>query len=208
MITWHVHRHRAGNRKLRMALAAGTVAVLGIVGIAVLTRQPAPSQWQPAVAPTDLLAGADEQLSGPPTWLRIPKIGVDAPLGPLHMDAHGELQAPTDYALPGWYEEGTTPGEVGPAVIAGHLDSQEGKAIFYHLEKLRPDDLILVQRDGKWLTFEVVSTGTFAKNKFPTAEVYGPTPDAQLRVITCGGSFDPVRRSYRDNVVVFAVAAG
>jgi hypothetical protein len=73
---------------------------------------------------------------------------------------------------------------------------------------LRPDDLILVQRDGKWLTFEVVSTEKFAKNKFPTAEVYGPTPDAQLRVITCGGSFDPVRRSYRDNVVVFAVAAG
>ncbi len=208
MITWRVRRHRAGRRGLRIAFAAGTVALVGAVATVMLVREPQHPHWQVGMPPAELLANAGDQLTGPPTWLRIPKIGVDAPLGPLHMDEFGELQAPTDYALPGWYEEGTTPGEVGPAVIAGHLDSEEGKAIFYYLEKLRPKDLILVQRDGKWLTFEVVSTGRYAKNKFPTAQVYGPTPDAQLRVITCGGSFDPARRSYRDNVVVFAVAAG
>jgi sortase (surface protein transpeptidase) len=208
VITWQVRRHRAGRRGLRIALATLTVVALGAVAATVLLREPGPASWRLGVPPSAQLAGAAEDLTGPPTRLRIPAIGIDAALGPLHMDETGELQAPADYAQPGWYEEGTVPGETGPAVIAGHLDSQKGQAIFYRLSELRPDDLILVQRDGKWITFEVVSTGRFAKNRFPTAEVYGPTPDAQLRVITCGGNFDPVRRSYRDNVVVFAVVAG
>ncbi len=207
MTTWHVRRHRAVRRGLRIALAAATVTAVGIAAL-VLTRDPQRAHWELGLPPQAQLASAGEQLTGPPTRVRIPALGIDAPLGPLHMDATGELQAPADYALPGWYEEGTIPGETGPAVIAGHLDSQKGEAIFYRLHELRADDLILVQRDGKWLTFEVVSTGKFAKNNFPTAAVYGPTPDPQLRVITCGGSFDPVRRSYRDNVVVFAVAIG
>jgi hypothetical protein len=208
VITWQVRRHRAGRRGLRVALAILTVAAFGVAAAGVLLREPGQATWGLGVPPSAQLAGAADTLTGPPTRLRIPAIGVDAPLGPLHMDETGELQAPVDYTLPGWYEEGTTPGETGPAVIAGHLDSQKGQAVFYRLHELRPDDLILVQRDGKWIAFEVVSTGKFAKNRFPTAEVYGPTPDAQLRVITCGGSFDPVQRSYRDNVVVFAVAAG
>jgi sortase (surface protein transpeptidase) len=183
------------------------VAAVGITAV-VLTRGPQRPGWEVGLPPSEQLAGFGDDLSGPPTRVRIPAIGIDAPLGPLHMDESGELQAPADYALPGWYEEGAVPGETGPAVIAGHLDSQKGQAIFYRLHELKPEDLILVQRGGKWLTFEVVSMGKFAKNKFPTAAVYGPTPDAQLRVITCGGSFDPVRRSYRDNVVVFAVAIG
>lgn len=207
-MTWQVHRHRAGRPGLGKACAAGAVAVAGVLAAVTLMPQPQQAGWRPGMPPAQLMAGEGAQLTGPPTWLRIPKIGVDAPLGPLRLDDFGELQAPADYRLPGWYEEGATPGEIGPAVIAGHLDSETGKAIFYHLEKLRPKDLILVQRDGKWLAFEVVFTGRYAKDKFPTAQVYGPTPDAQLRVITCGGSFDPVRRSYRDNVVVFAVAAG
>jgi len=145
-------------------------------------------------------------LTGPPTRLRIPAIGVDADLGPLHMDKSNQLEAPADFQEPGWYAEGTVPGDIGPAVIAGHLDSVHGKAIFYRLPELKTSDVILVERGGKWLTFQVVSTAKFAKNKFPTADVYGPTPDPQLRLITCGGGFDPERRSYRDNIVVFAVA--
>jgi sortase (surface protein transpeptidase) len=191
-----------------MAFAAGLVAALTAVAAFALLREPDSAQWRLGLPAVGQIAKASDELTGPPTRLRIPAIGIDAALGPLQMDQSGELQAPADYSLPGWYEDGTTPGETGPAVIAGHLDSQKGQAIFYRLHELRPDDLILVQRDGKWITFEVVSTGMFAKNKFPTAKVYGPTPDAQLRVITCGGSFDPVRKSYRDNVVVFAVAAG
>jgi sortase (surface protein transpeptidase) len=184
------------------------VAALGVITAVVLLREPDQAHWQLGLPPSEHLARPGEEFTGPPTRLRIPAIAIDAPLGPLQMDDSGELEAPADYALPGWFEEGSTPGETGPAVIAGHLDSPDGQAIFHRLHELRPEDVILVQRDGKWLTFEVVSTGRFAKSNFPTAEVYGPTPDSQLRVITCGGIFDPVRRSYRDNVVVFAVVAG
>jgi LPXTG-site transpeptidase (sortase) family protein len=161
--------------------------------------------WLNGQPPVSLRAEKSEPLAGPPTRLRIPAIGVDAALGPLHMDRSNQLEAPADYQRPGWYAEGTAPGDIGPAVIAGHLDSLRGKAIFYRLPELKTSDLVLVERDRKWLTFRVVSVEKFAKSKFPTAEVYGPTPDAQLRLITCGGGFDRDRRSYHDNVVVFAV---
>jgi LPXTG-site transpeptidase (sortase) family protein len=161
--------------------------------------------WLNGRPPVSVLAEKAVPLTGPPTRLRIPVIDVDAALGPLHMDRSNQLEAPADYQKPGWYAEGTPPGDIGPAVIAGHLDSLRGKAIFYRLQEVRTSDLILVERDGKWLTFRVVSVEKFAKSKFPTAEVYGPTPDAQLRLITCGGGFDQDRKSYRDNVVVFAV---
>jgi LPXTG-site transpeptidase (sortase) family protein len=183
--------------------------VLTLIGAgAAIVWQPPPqdSAWLDGMPPVAQLADKTVPLTGPPTRLRIPAIDLDAPLGPLHMDKTRQLEAPADFQKPGWYAEGTPPGDVGPAVIAGHLDSLHGKAIFYRLPELKTSDVILVQRDGKWLTFQVVSTTKFAKSRFPTAEVYGPTPDAQLRLITCGGSFDAERKSYRDNVVVFAVA--
>lgn len=141
----------------------------------------------------------------PPTRVRIPAIQVDSPLEDLTLDSSGALRAPVDYARAGWYAEGTVPGEVGPAVIAGHVDSHRGPAVFFRLYQLRPDDLVQVQRGGRWVIFRVVSTARYPKDKFPTAEVYGPTPDAQLRLITCGGTFNKTRRSYVDNVVVYAV---
>jgi sortase (surface protein transpeptidase) len=132
---------------------------------------------------------------------------VDAVLESLHLDAAGALRPPKDYARPGWYADGTKPGAVGPAVIAGHVDSTRGPAVFFHLHELRVGDRVEVSRDGRWVAFQVVASGQYAKNAFPTAQVYGPTPDAQLRLLTCGGSFDQSRRSYVDNVVVFAVLA-
>jgi LPXTG-site transpeptidase (sortase) family protein len=141
----------------------------------------------------------------PPTRVRIPAIRVDSPLEDLTLDSSGALRAPVDYARAGWYAEGTVPGDVGPAVIAGHVDSHRGPAAFFRLYQLRPDDLIQVQRGDRWVIFRVVSTARYPKDKFPTVEVYGPTPDAQLRLITCGGAFNKTRRSYVDNVVVYAV---
>jgi len=178
------------------------MATAVFLAVAVLVQPP--PLWRPgqgAAPPPD----ASMHLEGPPTWLRIGKINVDAPLVPLGLDKSGELDAPKDYDIPGWYAEGTKPGDTGPAVIAGHVDSLAASAVFRHLADLRAGDLIEVQRDGIWLKFTVVSTGRYAKGAFPTAQVYGPTPDAQLRVITCGGSFDRARNSYRDNVVVFAI---
>ena len=195
-----VRRHR--KRHPIRILGWGAVATAVLLAVAVWVKPP--PLWRPGhgVQPP---AEASMRLEGPPTWLRIGKISVDAPLVPLHLDKTGELEAPKDYNIPGWYADGTPPGDTGPAVIAGHVDSLAASAVFRHLADLRAGDLIEVQRDAIWLKFTVVATGRYPKGAFPTAEVYGPTPDAQLRVITCGGSFDRARNSYRDNVVVFAI---
>ena len=132
---------------------------------------------------------------------------MNSALQALHLDARGALVPPADYATAGWYADGTAPGDVGPAVIAAHVDSRTGPAGFFRLRDLRPGDLVQGARGGRWLAFRVVATARYPKNRFPAAQVYGPTPDAQLRLITCGGAFDRSRRSYVDNVVVYAVAA-
>lgn len=145
-------------------------------------------------------------LTGAPTRVRIPSIGVDSSLEALHLDAKGELTPPVDFDRAGWYAEGAAPGDVGPAVIAGHVDSRTGPAVFYRLHELRPGSTVEVTRGGGVARFRVISTSRHPKARFPTDQVYGPTPDAQLRLITCGGVFDPAARSYADNIVVFAVS--
>jgi sortase (surface protein transpeptidase) len=141
-----------------------------------------------------------------PTRVRIPAIRVDSTLETLGLDAAGALEAPKDFARAGWYAAGTAPGDIGPAVIAGHVDSHTGPAIFFRLHLLRKGDAVQVARGDRWVSFRVVGVDRYPKNQFPTDEVYGPTPDPQLRLITCGGSFDRDRRSYVDNVIVYAVA--
>ena len=144
-------------------------------------------------------------LTGAPTRLRVAALGIDTPLESLHL-AKGALTPPKNFARAGWYADGTVPGDLGPAVIAGHVDSQRGPAVFYKLREIQIGDRIEVFRGGKSVPFTVVSTAWYPKTKFPTQQVYGPTPDSQLRLITCGGVFDHRLRSYKDNLVVYAVA--
>ncbi|MEU3574473.1 class F sortase [Kitasatospora sp. NPDC036755] len=142
-----------------------------------------------------------------PTRLRIPQIGVDAPFTELGLGPTGQLDAPPpdDKNLVGWYRDGAAPGERGSAVLAGHVDTAKGPAVFLLLSFLLPGNKVEVSRaDGTVAVFSVDSVETFAKNAFPDAKVYGRTPDAQLRLITCGGTYDKKRRDYLDNVVVFA----
>ncbi|MGK5678632.1 class F sortase [Actinoplanes sp. URMC 104] len=143
---------------------------------------------------------------GPPTRLRIGAIKVDTPLETLRIGADGALQPPQQFARAGWYADGTAPGDTGPAVIAGHVDSRSGPAVFYRLRDLTAGDRIEVVRGGATVGFTVTAIRWYPKSEFPTEEVYGPTPDRQLRLITCGGVFDHTLRSYRDNLVVYAVA--
>ena len=145
-------------------------------------------------------------LTGPPTRLKVKAIGVDTPLETLRLDSAGELTPPQDFAKAGWYADGTGPGDTGPAVLAGHVDSKRGPAVFYNLRKLVAGDRIEVVRGGETVTFTVTSTAWYPKSRFPTEAVYGATPDRQLRLITCGGVFDHSLRSYKDNLVVYAVA--
>jgi sortase (surface protein transpeptidase) len=140
-----------------------------------------------------------------PSRLKIPALGVDSTLENLEMDGSGVLASPKVYGEAGWFAGGTFPGDAGPAVLAGHVDSKTGPAVFFRLHELRPGDTVDVQRGDGWLTFRVTASEHYAKAQFPSARVYGPTPVPELRLITCGGTFDQSRHSYRDNLVVYAV---
>jgi sortase (surface protein transpeptidase) len=142
----------------------------------------------------------------PPTNVRIPKIKVNTSIIPLTLDGTGALEAPTSFTQVGWYAQGTAPGDIGPAILAGHYDNAIRGTVFYQLRLLRAGDLVQVRRGGKWLDFTVVSWGEYSKQDFPTEKVYGPTPDPELRLITCGGTFNGRVGSYDDNIVVYAVA--
>lgn len=142
-----------------------------------------------------------------PTRLTIPRLGVDAPFTALTLDASGHLNTPPadDPNLVGWYRDGVTPGQRGTAVIAGHVDTSTGPAVFLMLRFLTVGDRVDVARaDGTTATFTVDSVESFRKDRFPSGLVYDDTPDAQLRLITCGGAYDRRHGGYRSNVVVFA----
>jgi sortase (surface protein transpeptidase) len=142
-----------------------------------------------------------------PVRLQIPAIGVDAPLEGLLPELGGALTAPADPTQAGWLATGPAPGDVGPAVVTGHV-TYRGPAVFARLAELAPgDEVQVVRADGTTAAFVVTAVGSYPKAAFPTAAVYGPTPDAQLRLVTCGGDLDATAHSYADNVVVFAAPA-
>ena len=159
-----------------------------------------PSPSTPAPTPRTALARA-----APPVRIRIPAIGVSAAVVRLGLERDGTLEVPRDFGVAGWFTGGPAPGETGPAVIAGHIDSRRGPAVFYRLRALRPGDRVAVERaDGSTVEFAVQGAARYPKVAFPTEAVFGPSPEPLLRLITCGGTFDRSRRSYRDNVVVTA----
>ncbi|MFI6820471.1 class F sortase [Micromonospora sp. NPDC050187] len=143
-----------------------------------------------------------------PTRIRIPRIGVDAPTVPLGLDKNQQIAVPplNKPETTGWYKLGPSPGEVGTAVVVGHVDSRAtGRAVFYRLGALKPGDTIEVPRkDGRKARFVVDGVTRYPKKKLPLDLVYGHTGKAQLRVITCGGGYDKAAKSYKDNIVVFA----
>lgn len=198
-------------RRTAAALAA-TVPLLVLAGCgagdtsqaAASTTTSAPSSALPS-GPAPLPPASDVTA----TSVVMPAIGVDATdLEQLGLLPDGSLAAPQDFARAGVFADGPVPGEQGPAVIAGHVDSAaDGPAVFYRLPDLMPGDEVDVGlSDGSTVTFRVDRLVTAPKDDFPTEEVYGPTPDAQLRLITCSGNFDSVERSYLDNTIVFATA--
>ena len=141
----------------------------------------------------------------PPIAVAIPAIKVLAEVDPMGLTADGSLQVPTNFGRVGWWSGGHKPGEPGPAVLEGHVDSTKGPAVFYALRQLKPGDEIQVVRDDHTTAaFVVDRLGSYPKDAFPSLEVYGPTDTPTLRLITCTGSFDRSVRSYRDNLVVYA----
>jgi LPXTG-site transpeptidase (sortase) family protein len=142
-----------------------------------------------------------------PVQIRIPGIGVNAPVMKVGRDADGTVQVPPleEHNLTGWYEYGPSPGQRGPAVILGHVDSTTGISVFYYLKNMHVGDKVYVTlADGKVAAFAVDGLQRVAKDAFPTASVYGKSGHPSLRLITCGGPFDKATGHYVDNVIVYA----
>ncbi len=184
------------------------VAVAGaaVVGSTVLLTPTVAGQGPALLRPP---AYAPAAVAAPvrPVAVSIPALGVAGPLEDLLADPETrELSAPNDPSSAGWYAAGVVPGDQGPAVIGGHVDSRRGPGVFFRLRTLRPGDLVDVTRsDGRTVRFSVIAVAFYPKDAFPTQAVYGPTSGPELRLVTCGGVFDRSVRSYEDNVVVDAV---
>ena len=209
----HARRRRlsAGLRTAAMLVAVGLVAAGAGAGGLALTRHPDVPRAAALVllpAPTGPIAAAPAPGAAQvaePVSLVIPSIGVTSALVHLGLTSSGALQVPPSTSVAGWYTGSPRPGSIGSAVIAGHIDSVTGPGIFYRLSQLRRGDRVYVKRaDGTLAVFEVTEVQMYAKDVFPTAAVYGAVPDPELRLITCGGTFDYTTRSYLSNTVVYA----
>ena len=154
-------------------------------------------------------AVAGTMVAAAPVRLQIPSIGVDSDLMDLGLQTDGTLEVPPSGFPAGWYTGAPTPGELGPAIITGHVDWGGQPGVFFDLWELSTgDEIAITRQDGSTARFRVTRVEQFAKHAFPTQAVYGDLDHAGLRLITCGGDFDPQARSYRDNVIVFAELTG
>lgn len=213
---------RIGAGMLRSASLAALAALLLLTGCT-----PAPGEdpsagptTSPAVTagptstptPAPTSAPAPDPVAQPvvrgevPQSVRIPAIGIDVPLIDLGIGPEGQMEAPVDYDEVGWFTGGGRPGGFGPTVIAGHVDSPTGPAVFLRLKELGEGDVVEVTDvTGTVFAYTVTAVADYAKNDFPTADVFGAVAADELRLITCGGIFDTAASSYLDNRVVYAV---
>ena len=201
------HRRRGG-----VWIAAG---VLGLAGVTLIglglwggdrtLAAPAPSRT--AVASAVARAPTQTALStvrSVPRNLVIPAIGLSVPVGSLGLSADGSVEVPTGTTQPGWFRLGPTPGQIGSAVLLGHVDSHLGPGVFFGLRTLAPGDRVDVGlADGDTARFTVNSVAMYAKSGFPAQRVYGSHGSSALQLVTCGGVFDPTSGSYLSNIVVY-----
>lgn len=225
---------RPGGR--RGVVAAAAAVAVGVIGATLIAAgatggsggppQPPPSAAGSPRSPSSLSPPPADRVDGQrdsgegegsprtlgrskPVALDIPAIGVSTEdLIPLGKRPDGRIQVPDLRAAGavGWYEGGPSPGQFGPAVLGGHVDTRSGPAIFFRLGDIRPGDRVAVRRaDGGTAVFTVYSVKRFPKSEFPTRTVYAPTSDrAELRLVTCGGVFDADTGHHRDNIVAYA----
>lgn len=204
----------------------GVVVGVALISTGLLVQQHAPQpgaaqQARPtteAASPTNVTAsGAAPAATGPllsrslPVSLDVPAIGVHSDLLTLGLNPDNSVEVPPlgPLSQAGWYEQSPTPGQAGPAIVLGHIDSARyGPGVFFKLGALVPGDPIEVTRaDHTVAVFTVDRVESYPKTGFPSLQIYGNTPNAQLRLITCGGVFDRAARSYENNIVAFATLA-
>jgi Sortase domain len=211
-----------GRYRRRSAKRGAASAVLPVVSL-LLTLPAAGLLTADTVLHRTDSAGADQLVASPvasehdaytspervgPGRIVIETVGVSAEVETVGLATDGTLALPTDTDTVGWFTGSSRPGEIGPAVMVGHVDSLDGLAVFGRLAGLNAGDLVTVDNaDGTTVSFVVSSVTRYPKESFPSDAVYGPTPDAELRLITCGGRYD-WDTGYADNVVVLARTAG
>jgi hypothetical protein len=140
-----------------------------------------------------------------PTELSVPAIGLAVSLSTLGLNPDGTVQVPTDIQQPGWFRLGPSPGQLGSAVILGHVDSYQGPAVFFKLRSLIAGDLISVNlADGSTAQFKVTSVAMYLKSSFPDQAVYGSHGSSELQLVTCAGTFDTQTGHYLSNIVVYS----
>jgi hypothetical protein len=204
-----------GRRLAGLAGFAGVTLLLGgalTIAVAILAQQHAPSPAASAAGKTGPAGGKGPSLRrSVPVSVTIPAIGVRSDLLRLGLNPDGTIQVPslvTSADEAAWYKYSVTPGQIGTAVIEGHVDSTRGPAVFFRLGALRPgNDIDVRLADGHTAVFRVTGVREYAKDKFPSTMVYGPADYAALRLITCGGAFDYTTGHYLSSVVVFASLA-
>jgi sortase (surface protein transpeptidase) len=205
-------------RPAAIIFAAGLVVIAAGTAGLLLTRHSTPAMRPVAAgvgalpAPTGPIVAAPQSAAprpvAAPVSLTIPLIGVTTKLITLGLASDGSLQVPATTSVAGWYTGSPRPGAIGSAIIVGHIDSVSGPGVFFRLSELHKGDQIYVRRaDGSLVKFLVTSVQQYLKDQFPTQAVYGPTPDAELRLITCGGAFDEATDHYLSNIVVYATEA-
>ncbi|WP_367819753.1 class F sortase [Streptomyces sp. LMG1-1-1.1] len=222
--------HATGRARVRSegALAAdgharrgawGVVAVVLLVGVHLVRGgtggADGPPQPVVAAAPdgarADASAVAAVSVPGPlppsaPVRVRVPAVRIDAPVTDVGLDAEGWIEAPPpeDDRLAGWFTGAVTPGERGTAVVVGHVDTPNGRAVFYDLGALAKGHRVeIARRDGRTAVFSVYGVEVVPKDAFPAARVYGDSGRPELRLITCGGAFTE-ESGYTGNTVVSA----
>jgi LPXTG-site transpeptidase (sortase) family protein len=195
----------------------GVIALVLLTGLALIRNGSGefdvgpPQPASAAAADSAVSTGTFGQAAQPlpyavPNRVRIPAIQVDAPMIPVGLDAEGWVDAPPaeDPNLAGWFTGAVSPGEKGTAVVVGHVDNQQGPAVFYGLGALKKGNRVEIARgDGKTAVFEIYGIEVFEKNNFPGDRVYASKGAPELRVITCGGGFSQ-QNGYDGNVVAFA----
>jgi hypothetical protein len=140
-----------------------------------------------------------------PASLRVPALSLSVPLSTLGLNPDGSVQVPTNDVEPGWFRLGPSPGQIGSAVILGHVDTYTGPGIFFGLRTLIPGDQIQVTlSDGAVTTFAVTSVVQYTKTAFPADQVYASQGKSELQLVTCGGAFDEQTGHYLSNVVVYS----
>jgi LPXTG-site transpeptidase (sortase) family protein len=226
-MSWTRNTTGGGRGRLVASTAAAVLTLGGIGTLAAGCGSPAPPPPKPAHPSSS--ANAPQGVPGPskqaapkqqkpdtltlpaskPTAISIPAINVQSSLLTMGQTPDGAIEVPQmgpNYDKAGWYKFSPTPGEIGPAVILGHIDSaKKGPSVFFHLDSMKPGEKASVTRaDGTVAVFTVDRVKQYPKSNFPTLKVYGNTDSAQLRLITCGGDFNKAKRSYVDDTVVYA----